>query len=261
MKRLALHFALAVLPLLAPPIEPVPADLCLYAPSGDYLVCGEFLVCPDGARKQPRWSLELITKDSLSGTAKRLDREFRADERLPREFDWQPRDYLMSGYDRGHIAAAANHTSSDAAIEATFSVVNCSPQTPNLNRVVWLKLEAYIREIVCREDIKRVWIVTAPAWIPPDPHLERGGRVATLTVRYIGRSQIPVPTHFGKTILIEHDSGTLEMRSWLIANREDVSANLEDHACSTDRLESAIGLDVWAALPDEMEEKLEAATF
>ena len=38
------------------------------------------------------------------------------------------KDYSGSGYDRGHLAAAANHRNSESAMNQTFVLSNVSPQ-------------------------------------------------------------------------------------------------------------------------------------
>lgn len=70
--------------------------------------------------------------------------------------------YRNSGFDRGHMAAAANcnYNSSgssrdvgagmdlDAKMKDTFSLANVSPQHPVLNRVVWRSLEDMTRNLL-----------------------------------------------------------------------------------------------------------------
>lgn len=38
------------------------------------------------------------------------------------------KDYIGSGYDRGHLAAAANHRNSTTAMSQTFLLSNIAPQ-------------------------------------------------------------------------------------------------------------------------------------
>lgn len=47
---------------------------------------------------------------------------------IERRFRSKLDDFRGSGYDRGHLAPAANHKSSQAAMDDTFSLTNMSPQ-------------------------------------------------------------------------------------------------------------------------------------
>jgi len=51
------------------------------------------------------------------------------------------RDFTNSGYDRGHIAPNADFNDTYENALATFFIANVWPQTPNVNRVTWLRTE------------------------------------------------------------------------------------------------------------------------
>jgi endonuclease G len=73
---------------------------------------------------------------------------FRPDDRLPK--DWPrvtPSDYTGSGFDRGHMSPNADRYGSREAADATFLMTNITPQTGDLNRGPWQKLEAYLRTL------------------------------------------------------------------------------------------------------------------
>lgn len=55
-------------------------------------------------------------------------------------------DYSHSGFDIGHLAAAADFASNCAKERMTFVFYNALPQTPNLNRGVWKRFETTIRK-------------------------------------------------------------------------------------------------------------------
>jgi endonuclease G len=73
---------------------------------------------------------------------------FAPDPALPAEWQIRPADYQGSGYDRGHQCPSGDRTRSEADNEATFYMSNMLPQTPDLNREVWRKLEEYCRRLV-----------------------------------------------------------------------------------------------------------------
>lgn len=56
------------------------------------------------------------------------------------------KDYEKSGYDKGHLANAEDFAFDCEKEEVTFRYYNCLPQTHNLNRGIWKKIETKIRE-------------------------------------------------------------------------------------------------------------------
>lgn len=59
-------------------------------------------------------------------------------------------DYTRSGYDRGHLAPDADFDYSPDSLKQTYSMANVAPQTPTLNRKVWLKGEKYERLVATK---------------------------------------------------------------------------------------------------------------
>jgi len=55
------------------------------------------------------------------------------------------KDYSKSGYDKGHMVPAKDFASDPIKLESTFRFYNCIPQTPELNRGEWAKLEEDVR--------------------------------------------------------------------------------------------------------------------
>jgi DNA/RNA endonuclease G (NUC1) len=56
-------------------------------------------------------------------------------------------DYTRSGYDRGHMAPNADFNDTYENAVRTFFIANIWPQTPELNRVTWLKTENETRRL------------------------------------------------------------------------------------------------------------------
>lgn len=251
--------ALAQVEVPPPPVPlPVDADICRFAPTCDYLSRSNYLVSFDGSRRVPRWTLEKLTRESLAGDASRDQQTFYRDPETPDEFAPEPRDYAGSMFDRGHLAAAANHRASEEAMSATFTLANIMPQNPNLNRRAWAALEQHVRELATAEGVRCCWVVTAPAWLADDPQFVRGAYVSFLQIRTIGKHGVWVPTHCAKALLIEREDGTYQMRSWLMRNGETVDPRLEKHEVTANAIERACGINLWSDLPDELEERMES---
>lgn len=54
--------------------------------------------------------------------------------------------YSRSGYDKGHMAPAADFAHTREEMAATFDYVNALPQTPSLNRGEWKRDETRVRK-------------------------------------------------------------------------------------------------------------------
>ena len=118
-------------------------------PSNYSLVNNYMVICYNRDKGIPNWVAWRVSKADLGN----LDREdaFRPDDRLPK--GWTrvtPADYTGSGYDRGHVCPNADRYGSREAADSTFVMTNMTPQTGDLNRGPWQKLEAYIRTLVNR---------------------------------------------------------------------------------------------------------------
>lgn len=84
----------------------------------------------------------------------------------------RPQDYARSGYDRGHLAPAADFAWDQKAQDDTFVMTNMAPQKPGLNRGAWGALEEKVRRWACGEE--RVFVVTGAVLRPGLPQLPSG---------------------------------------------------------------------------------------
>lgn len=130
--------------------------------------------------------------------------------------------YRNSGYDRGHLAPAADHAHSDSAMRDTFVLTNVSPQLPLLNRSMWLRLEEFARDVARAEETRigsddgsacETWVITGPLWLPSSMAKVSKGRNngsgdgnVTFQYSYVGIGKPPsvvaVPTHFYKVLVV-----------------------------------------------------------
>ena len=103
--------------------------LSIGAPIGDILRTFDgFAVSYDTRLRNPKWVLERLTKDSSKGDGNRQNVQFKEDDAIEPRFRAKLSDYQHTGYDRGHMAPAANHKISQQAMEHTFTLSNISPQ-------------------------------------------------------------------------------------------------------------------------------------
>lgn len=126
-----------------------PSNAAAADPNNYLLVNNYMAISYSRDRAIPNWVAWRVTRADMGD----IDREdsFRPDDRLPK--GWArvtPADYTGSGYDRGHICPNADRNGSPDSMAATFLMTNMTPQTPDLNRGPWQKLEAYLRTLVTR---------------------------------------------------------------------------------------------------------------
>lgn len=82
----------------------------------------------DPRLRGPAWVLEQLNGERIHGTADRRNSDFKEDESVHPYHRATNADYRKSGFDRGHLAAAANHKWSQQAMDETFILSNVYPQ-------------------------------------------------------------------------------------------------------------------------------------
>jgi len=215
---------------------------------GTVLVKDFFVILHDNRAKIPKWVAYHISGAELDGNAKRTD-DFRADPELPSDQRAELVDYRYSGYDRGHMAPAADFKRSRSAMSGTFVLSNMCPQRPNLNRRVWSELEDEVRSLVrARGD---TWVVTGPLF------LDEAGRVVEPS-QFIGPDSVAVPTHFFKVVFSLDSSGSKQMFAFILRNSlYPISGSPAQYMVSVDSVETVSDLDFFSDLSDEEENHLE----
>jgi len=196
-------------------------------------------VCHSPDRKVPLWTAYTLTPALLDGFAAR-PRRFRQDLLLATS-GASDRDYLHSGYSRGHLAPAVDFAFSDAAIRSTFLLSNAIPQRQSVNAGRWRQVETAVREIARHAD--RVHIFTGVLFEGEE--------------RTIGAGAVSVPSHTYKVILVERGQAR-KMYAVIVPNRDHVRETIDQFAVSVDEVEQRTGLDFFRELPDEQEHELES---
>jgi len=204
-----------------------------------------YVTCHDGARRVPEWVSYHLTRESLQGNASRRD-NFRADQELAAGERSELADYRGSGFDRGHMAPAAAFKRSRAAMSATFLLSNIAPQRPQLNRRIWRRLEAQVREVAREQG--SVWVVTGSLYLDSDDPRRRIG------------DRVGVPTHFYKVIFAEPETGARAMYGFVIPNDSTtIAGEPREYMFTVDHIEGLAELDFFNLLPEAEERQLERA--
>ncbi len=99
--------------------------------------------------EQPAWVVYHFTKEEAVTKAVKRSDDFREDPEIPTGSATLA-DYRRSGYDRGHLAPAADMAFSVRTMSDSFYMSNMSPQKPAFNRGIWKNLEAQVRYFASR---------------------------------------------------------------------------------------------------------------
>jgi endonuclease G len=108
--------------------------------------------------EQAKWIAYVLNNKELDGIFDRSD-NFREDPFVS-SGSADNSDYAKSGYDRGHLAPAADMKWSEKAMSESFYYSNMSPQLPAFNRGIWKMLEEKVRDWALEND--SILIVTGP---------------------------------------------------------------------------------------------------
>lgn len=186
----------------------------------------------------PNWVAWELTADETAGSQPRHNR-FEADPAV--RGCATPDDYRYSGYDRGHMAPAADMKWSEKAMRESFLLTNICPQTHKLNSGSWKKLEEKCRVWATADSA--VYIVCGP--VLTDEITER-----------IGASEVAVPRRFFKVIIAPYADPPRGI-GFIMPNAA-VPGGMQQAACSIDEVEAVTGMDFFSALPDSLENLIES---
>ena len=186
--------------------------------------------------KQARWVGYFITKERLEKPKiKRKGFSFSEDKKI-KEGSANDNDYKHSGYDRGHLVPARDMAFSKETLKESFLFSNISPQLPKFNRGKWAELESYVRDIAKKYEL--IYVITGPIFDKTD--------------KKIGINDVSVPSYFFKALLF-YSASKVEAIGFIMPNQK-LNESLEYFACSIDMLEFLVDIDVFASLPDDIEE-------
>lgn len=152
------------------------------------------------------------------------------------------KNYIRSGYDRGHLCPAGDRRFSKKAFDETFYTSNISPQRNDFNAGLWNRLEQKTRYWAKKYD--GLYIVT--------------GGVLSPSLKSIGKEDVSVPEYFYK-VLIDKSSGEYKAIGFLVPHKESDNA-LYTYVVPIDKIEKMTGIDFFPKLPDAIENKLEKSS-
>lgn len=150
-------------------------------------------------------------------------------------------DYSKSGYDRGHMAPAADMKWSDQAMRESFYMTNICPQLHNLNAGDWKDLEEMARSWA--QQYGNIYIACGPIVEAEYPTI---GKTHT----------IAVPAAFYKVFLRQTKEGWTSI-GFIMPNQAG-NRPLMTYMLTVDEVEEQTGLDFFYNLPDSIEALVES---
>lgn len=156
-----------------------------------------FAVMHSGISRTPLWAAEHLTREGLRHKSKRSN-DFHPEHTLPTDERAELADYSHSGYDRGHMAPAADMGGKKAQYES-FTLANMIPQDSNNNRGIWSAIEGITRKFTNQKG--ELYIITGPVF-------------NSTQVKRIG-GKVLVPSKLYKAI---YDPSTGQGAAYLVAN-------------------------------------------
>ena len=189
----------------------------------------------------PNWvAYELLETEVITAYRSREDR-FEPDPLIKGRQAYD-RDYVGSGYDRGHMAPAADMRWSSQTMKECFYLSNVCPQDRNLNAGAWNDLEKQVRYEA--RYYKSVWVVCGPIFEHTYP-------------KHIGTNHVMVPDAFFKALLARRKDGSYAAIGFIFPNEACVR-NLTLYAMTVDELEAKLGMDLFFNLETKAQDKAEA---
>lgn len=206
-----------------------------------------YVLAQDARLKIPLWVQYELNRNDLVGPANRTD-DFRPDTSIPFGCRAELQDYSGSGFDRGHMAPAADMDRSNRVMSESFLLSNMAPQVGiGFNRHIWANLEAAVRGWV--EQRGTLTIITGPVFAT---------EVDRVSYQVIGRNNVAVPTHFYKIIVDARDLSNVEALAFMLPNERLSNRQYSEFLTTIDEIETATGLDFLSELPAAEEYTVES---
>ncbi len=186
----------------------------------------------------PNWVAWELTGEEVAGTNPRKD-NFQPDSRVDGCAGLG--DYRGSGYDRGHMVPSGDLKWSAQAMDEACLLTNICPQLHSLNGGAWKSLEEKCRTWATADSA--IYIVCGPI-------------ITDKPIEYIGETGVFVPARFYKCIIAPYAVPPRGI-AFIMPNGQ-VPGGMQSAAVSIDEVERITGYDFFSALPDALEDAIEA---
>lgn len=212
-------------------------------------------ICFDTRTRNAAYVQHRVIPNDTKSTSMRRPR-FYEDKSIENVYRSKDSLYISSGYDRGHLAPAADFAADNVQFNDTFNLCNVSPQDPEMNRKIWAKLEDWTRTVASRawkEHGAVTYATTGPLWMP---RVKVDKKTFLYNVKGIGEPPmlVHIPTHFFKVVVVVDEAHTRILGFACFVMPNDASANdrmIQDYVVPWSDLETVTGLRFFPQLVDE----------
>ena len=189
--------------------------------------------------KIPNWVAYELTDTEVEGECPRSN-SFKPDPMVPKNVTATTDDYKYSGYDRGHMAPAADMKWDEQAMKESFYLSNICPQNPNLNGGAWKDLEEQVRDLAMQKG--KIFVVCGP--------------IVNDISNTLGENKVVVPQAFFK-VLMQEENGEIHTIGFVYENRSG-RRPMSTYAMCVDEVEELTNIDFFPSLPDKIENETES---
>jgi len=248
-KRDRIHAAQAAVPIVRNDMRPIEIMKYGFPSTTDLKMRENYVLSYDARLRNPNWVFEHLTKENIAHSKDTVDRSnfnFVEDNSINSMFRATKKDYHRSGFDRGHLAAAANHKANPRWMEETFMMSNICPQHPTLNQITWNNLERYTRSLV--NHYEDVYVCSGPLYLP---HRRLDGKLQ-VSYEVLEPNHVAVPTHFFKVIVC-HNKGYFDVQCYVMPNVDikEPEQPITNFFYDLNAVERASGLCILSKLPKD----------
>lgn len=244
-----------------------PSDsVCELSSEENYLLeKSQFVISYNNKTFCPNWVGWHLSASDIGESGR--SNKFKADNQLPENwYHINQTDYKfnMYGFDRGHVCPSADRTANPEDNQITFLMTNMVPQSPDNNRIVWVALESYERELALAGN--ELYIFAGPYG---KGGIGQKGQFDEIPVELSDGTKINinVPSYTWKIILCipegENDAERVNENTTVIAvNVPNIQGcqnggGWEQYKTTIDEIENLTGFDFFELIDDKIEDVLE----
>ena len=149
------------------------------------------------------------------------------------------KDYKNAGFVLGQLVPVEDMLFSEEAARETFYLSNIVPHKPAFNKYMWNKMADIIR--AWAKECDTLYIVSGPV-------------LADAPFPTFGEDKVSIPTRYYKVVLdLKGKRGV-----GFVVKSSMSNGSVKPLAMSIDKVEEITGIDFFPALPDDIENKIEA---
>jgi endonuclease G len=185
------------------------------------------------------WAAWQLTPEQAKATGTFRDK-YEADPAVTTETS-TPKDYRDAGFIMAQLAPPEDMFPGPAAVEECFLMSNVVPQKPAFNKYIWKTNEKLVREWA--KEGNTLYIIAGPV-------------LADAPFGTFGSNKVSIPLRYYKAVL---DIKGKRAVAFVFRNNAS-SGSQKSFTLSVDALEKITGLDLFTALPDELEQDIESST-